>query len=310
MYPGGTSGEEDDLTPALVSAYEAAAGRTVAWVYFSHNWFHGRQFPLATATWVRDRGAVPYIRLMLRSGDIRDQADPPYAPEAIARGDLDADLRAWGDAARAYGGPLLVEWGTECNGEWFPWNGRWSGGGPQGPARFRAAFRHVVETIRARGAANITWVWHVNNDDVPADAWNRLENYYPGDDVVDWVGVSVYGAQTPQDADWPAFPASFDAVYGRLAAVAPAKPLIVCEFGVTAGSPLGTAPTWAGEALDALLAGRWPAVRGFSWWNETWQNDNDPAHDTDMRVQAVAGLSAAFQARLTGQAVVDRPIVQ
>ena len=27
------------------------------------------------------------------------------------------------------------------------------------------------------------------------------------------------------------------------------------------------------------------SVIGFSWWNEQWENDNKPAHDTDMRVQ-------------------------
>ena len=37
VYPGGRSGWEDDLTPADLDAYEAAAGREAAWVYFSHN---------------------------------------------------------------------------------------------------------------------------------------------------------------------------------------------------------------------------------------------------------------------------------
>ena len=37
VYPGGISGEEDDITSADVAAYETAVGRKVAWVYFSHN---------------------------------------------------------------------------------------------------------------------------------------------------------------------------------------------------------------------------------------------------------------------------------
>jgi len=39
VYPGGVTGEEDDLTPADVDAYEAEAGKPVAWVYFSQNWY-------------------------------------------------------------------------------------------------------------------------------------------------------------------------------------------------------------------------------------------------------------------------------
>ena len=67
VYPGGTTGEEDDITPADVGTYEAEVGKRVAWVYFSHNWYSSRQFPVATATWIRDRGAVPYIRLVVRA---------------------------------------------------------------------------------------------------------------------------------------------------------------------------------------------------------------------------------------------------
>lgn len=61
VYPGGVTGEEDDITPADVDAYEAQVGKSVAWVYFSNNWYRSRAFPTATATWIRDRGAAPYI---------------------------------------------------------------------------------------------------------------------------------------------------------------------------------------------------------------------------------------------------------
>ena len=129
VYPGGLTGEEDDITPADVDAYESLAGQPVAWVYFSHNWYHGRAFPLTTATWIRARGAVPFIRLMPRSTPDRGVADPAFRLQAILQGDFDADLRGWASAAAAFGTRLLVEFGTECNGEWFPWNGRWHGGG-------------------------------------------------------------------------------------------------------------------------------------------------------------------------------------
>ncbi len=58
-YPGGVTGEEDDITPADVDAYEAGVGQRVAWVYFSNNWYRSRDFPFATASWIRDRGAAP-----------------------------------------------------------------------------------------------------------------------------------------------------------------------------------------------------------------------------------------------------------
>ena len=80
VYPGGVTGEEDDLTPADVDAYEAEAGKPVAWVYFSQNWYRDRLFPAATATWIQDRGAVPYIRLMIRSIPFKVAQPSPFPP--------------------------------------------------------------------------------------------------------------------------------------------------------------------------------------------------------------------------------------
>ena len=76
VFPGGQTGEEDDLTLADLTAYETASGKTAAWTYFSHNWYHGRAFPIETAAWMRDHGSVPYIRLMLRSSAEQYRVEP------------------------------------------------------------------------------------------------------------------------------------------------------------------------------------------------------------------------------------------
>jgi hypothetical protein len=100
-----------------------------------------------------------------------------------------------------------------------------------------------------------------------------------------------------------------DAVVSRLAATAPDKPILVLEFGVTTDNPRGDAAVWADAALSDLVGGRWPEVSGFSWWNETWQNDDDPTHDTNMRVQDIPGAADLFRIRLASPVVVDRPIL-
>lgn len=328
VYPGGRTGYEDDITPADVESYERSVGRRAVWVYFSHNWFNGRGFPAETSKWIRERGSIPFIRLMLRSSAEQNEWGSPnketlYTLEAINRGDFDEDLRQWGRDAAAFGSPLLVEWGTEMNGFWFPWNGYWVEGEDKsrGPELFKDAFRRIVEMIREQGGArNVTWVFHANNSDDPEPEgdyeWNRMENYYPGDEYVDWLGISVYGAQVPTE-DVPCLPFSEGMAAGieqlvRLASPPYRhKPVFVLEFGATGNHP-GDDPQcrpdrWAQGALRALLANRWPQVRGFSWWNETWEND-EGVPDTDMRVQSVPGLSDVFRHFLAGGNVIDRPI--
>jgi hypothetical protein len=320
VYPGGVTGEEDDVTSEGLRSYEQLVGKSATWVYFSHNWFRGRSFPMQTASWVRDAGSVPYIRLMLRSDAIQGHAEPTFTLSRILKGEFDADLRAWARAAREFGSPLIVEYGTEVNGEWFPWNGIWNGAGtldgygdpssPDGPERFRDTYRRIIGICREEGAHNITWVFHVNNQDIPEESWNRLEGYYPGDDWIDWLGVSVYGAGTPMDSEWPQFRELMDQVYLRLAALSPSKPIILAEFGVTVGNPLGDQAAWAESALTDLTALRWSRVIGFSWWNEAWQNDDNPAHNTNMRLQDNPALAKVFR-RLVGAKdnVLGKPVL-
>jgi len=209
-YPGGITGEEDDITVRDVQNYEKVVGQNVAWVYFSNNWYASRRFPVETATWIRKHGAVPYIRLMLRSRNhAMGKPEKGFALQSIIDGKFDSDLKAWGRAAGAFASPLIVEYGTEANGEWFGWNGKFHGenkkdgfGDPfkaDGPERFVAAYRHIVDTVRGAGADNIAWVFHLDASQSPEAAWNRFENYYPGSDYVQWIGVSCYGPQKPTD---------------------------------------------------------------------------------------------------------------
>jgi hypothetical protein len=86
-----------------------------------------------------------------------------------------------------------------------------------------------------------------------------------------------------------------DPVYPRLKSLAAGKPVMVLEFAVTAGHPKVDQAQWAKAALTDLLSGRWPEIQGFSWWNEAWENDADPTHDTNMRVQDNPALSGVFK---------------
>ena len=211
----------------------------------------------------------------------------------------------WARDARQFHTPLLVEWGTESNGEWFSWNGKWNGGAkikgfgdpgkPDGPERFVAAYRHIIRTMRAEGADNITWVFHVNGKDSPREAWNRFENYYPGDEFIDWVGVSVYGSQTPLDRRAESFRTQIDRWYPCFRRLTASEPVAVLEFGSSVGSRAADPARWASAALDDLLGLRWPRVSGFSWWNGRWQNDADRRHDTTMRFQDIPALARVFR---------------
>jgi beta-mannanase len=177
------------------------------------------------------------------------------------------------------------------------------------------AYRHIVNVMRGAGASNITWVWHLNWSDSPGDQWNHFENYYPGNDVVDLIGVSAYGPLRPsQNWEPMRFRDEMDDTYNRIEALAPGKPVIISEVGATVRNPNMAAQGYADGALRDILSHRWANVVGFSWWNERWQNDGNTtwdSSDTDMRVQDSPELMQVFQNRFGQYAGViqETPVV-
>ena len=311
VLPQGTTEPDSDVSPASLDSYVGAVGRRVAYVYFSTDWFRSRAFPAHTATWVRNRNAIPFIRLMMRSQPQPLVTDPNFTLARIIAGEFDPDLSAWADAAKRFATPLIVEYGTEVNGDWNPWSAPYNGGLDVGPEQFKRAYRHIVALMRGRGALNITWALHYNAESYPQDARNVPAAYYPGDDVVDWVGISAYGSERSNDDRCPTFRSLVDDMLPQLRAATAVKPLFIFEFGITNNNPHCAAGPWVRAAFADLLGGRWPDVRGFAWWYERWNNDG--AAGSDMLVEDDPVVLAAFRDALTPagkSAIIDTPLLR
>lgn len=310
---------EQRVRAGPVRRFERLAGRRLAWVYFSNNWWRGRiRFPESAVRRIAALGRVPFVRLMARSSWRRGR-DRNFTMASIVRGEWDDDLQTWcGAAAEAsteLGTPLLAEFGTEVNGDWFPWNGRWNGGGrtagygdpdaPDGPERFRDAYRRLIAICRAEGATDITWFFHVDAGSEPRAAWNRdYRNYYPGDEYIDWLGLSAYGSLGPGERPRP-LPARLDRAYPRLHAVAPAKPIAILEYGHAERGSGRRKATWIRRAMRAVAAGRWPAIRGLAYWHERWRNRDGSL--SDLRIDSSRRALRAYRrgaarAAFTGRA--------
>ncbi len=308
VFPGSKNGMGGDITLDDVRIYQRAVGKSLAWVYFWNNWYENPRFPYQTASWIRANGSVPYIRLMLLSSPTIPRPDPVYSLQNIIDGEFDPLFRNWMQDARKFGSPVIAEYGVEVNGWWFPWNGLYNkegGSYDDSVARFREAYRHIIRISREEGAYNIRWVFHVDPWDEPVEDWNKFENYYPGDEWIDWVGASVYGRQLPSDPEAVSFRYQMDWVYGRMQRLTD-KPFIVCEFGTIDDSQQAA---WTKAALSDLLGGRWPKVIGFSWWNATFRNDPVTGGLSNMQVQENPKLQAIFRDYVgRNQTVISHPI--
>jgi len=52
---------------------------------------------------------------------------------------------------------------------------------------------------------------------------------------------------------------------------------------------------WARGALEEIFSGKWPAIIGFCWWNEGWQNDNHKRNDSDLIIWHDENLARVFR---------------
>lgn len=310
-------GPEDRVEQARLDSFEDAAGRDVAWAYFSNNWFHGNiRFPTGDVETIADAGRVPFIRLMARSG-FGAGADPNFSMQSIAEGDWDADLHDWCSDAAATGIPLLAEFGTEVNGFWFPWNGKWNGadhkgwGDPgeyDGPERFREAYRQIVEICEEEGADDITWFFHPDVGGWPPKPWNDAWDYYPGDDVIDWVGMSDYGPQKPGQP-WESFHSRMDAfIYELLDHIGDDKPLAVLEYGAAAAPNAGQQQRkadWISRAAELVGSGHWAEIHALSYWHERWQNGDGSV--SDLHIDSSKRVRHAYRDALGGSEFSSTP---
>ena len=258
---------EDSVTFARLKAYENLTGHKPQWVYFSNNWFGGIKFPGNEVRIIKDFGSVPFIRMMPRSDFSDTKSDPVYSIQKISSGKFDKELTVWARDAIKYDEPLMVEFGTEVNGNWFPWSGFNNG---KDPEKFKKAYIHIIELFRNEGVKNITWVFHVNYESTPDEKWNSMKAYYPGDDYIDWIGMSIYGVQKPGD-DWINISEIFDGAYKRLSEISDNKPLGVFEFGVIEHE---RKYDWIKTFFDLLKSGKYNRIKGISYWHSRWDNED------------------------------------
>lgn len=134
--------------------------------------------------------------------------------------------------------------------------------------KFKLAWRHVWQIFRDQGVPNVQWVWSPNYGSSPNVAWNNLHNYYPGDQYVDWIGLSGYNWM----AEGPGFQSFSDLYAGVLADLQCryARPIILAEIG---SAPYGgtqynppNKEGWIADALGRLQT--YPLVRAVSWFND------------------------------------------
>jgi hypothetical protein len=208
----------------------------------------------ASATWSADNGYT--LVLSWTHGWKLSEVNAGLADACLA--EVGARLAAWGK-------PVLLRTYWEFNGDWM----NWSGYGDS----FITAWKRTVSKIRAAGGTNVGFMWS------PASGYyDRAFASYPGDEWVDWVGISAYnrnksnawcGPVTPgpwceMDTVLSSDPVKYPTVYDVYSA---RKPFMVAETGSVEDtvSP-GRKGQWFRNASDRIPTRR-ANVRALSYFD-------------------------------------------
>ncbi|MET1064385.1 MAG: glycosyl hydrolase [Arthrobacter sp.] len=236
----------------------------------------------------------------------------------------------------ADGVPVIVRFAHEMNGAWYPWS--------QQPELYIKSFRTIADAIHTRAPGSAT-MWAPNYGggypfaggkyeakpgspeftllDTDADGALTVNDdpyapYYPGDDAVDWVGMSLYhwGSQYPwgdnelpeqgkfanqltgnyvgangNDSPLP----DFYQIYGETHNKPVAIPETAALFAPGAGGDgeLAIKQAWWSQLFDPATAPRFPQLKMINWF-EWDKNEAEVNGRVDWTVTNTPAVREAF----------------
>jgi mannan endo-1,4-beta-mannosidase len=191
----------------------------------------------------------------------------------IANGEYDEDILEWAVGLKELQEPVLMRFANEMNGDWTEWCS-WNYG--LDPDIFIMAWSRVYALFQKVDAGNVRFVWNPHDRDYPGYDWNSQFLYYPGDNKVDWVGLTAYnnGVTRPNEV-WREFDEAYSGLYREYMWRYSCKPFLITEYACNEIG--GDKARWIEEGMNSLSI-NYPNIRIAVWWNgvdDTWIYDID-----------------------------------
>ena len=216
--------------------------------------------------------------------------------EKVAAGELDHNIKKLGDFLKSLGQrPVFLRIGYEFDGH--PWN-------HYDKASWLAAYKRIKDQLDAQGVTNTAYVWQ--SVGWVSDPY-ELEEWYPGDDYVDWCAFSFFDRwREVQMIDF---------------ARKKGKPAFIAEASATISSPTSkfdgktketilSNPEQAQEAWEKwfvpffdMIESNQDVIKAIHYINCNWKVrpmwfENPTFQDVDARIQESPMISEKWRAKM------------
>lgn len=193
-------------------------------------------------------GAIPYFYRSMATDIQKTELAALPADDKFNR-----RMEAYAEAITTLGKPLFLTTLRGSNAGWHPWG--------RHPRAAKTLWRHIWSIFEDKGAnAYTTWVWEIYCP-FSGSAVDSPLDYYPGDDVVDWIGLAAFSRARIPPTDL-AFEDLVTPTYAMVRSQWPAKPVMMSAFGRTWGA---RQPQWIEDAYRRIRF--WNGMKAAVYWD-------------------------------------------
>lgn len=156
--------------------------------------------------------------------------------------------------------PVLFRFANEMNGDWCEYSGYHMSLDTE---LYREMYRHIYDIFQKHNADNIIWIWNPNGKSFPDFKWNSEAMYYPGNDYVDVLGLTLYNTGNfYKGEEWTEFYDLYAPLYEE-AMKNYDMPFMITEFSCARKG--GNKEEWTKKMLSET--DRFPNIKFAVWWN-------------------------------------------
>ncbi|BAL88720.1 hypothetical protein AMIS_35000 [Actinoplanes missouriensis 431] len=284
LWGGAAGGFTSNPRDAEHRSWEKLSGRTAT---IFHTYHKGDEaFPTKAEIAMTNDAANPRVLLL----NWKIAYGSSWAK--VAAGEQDKRIDAFAARAKAYGKKFFLVLHHEPENDVKAVNG--SG---MTAKDYAAMYRHTIERLRAKGASNVVNVLaFMGNEKWLAQSW--WKDLYPGDDVVDWIGLDSYVSAEKGYYHYGDFGDLLDRAptgggtgfYDWAATTHPGKPIMIAEWGAYHRIGRATDKSFVYNSVLSELVKR-PAIKAIVHFD----TKADDEGDRDISIDSTPAGLASFK---------------
>ena len=178
----------------------------------------------------------------------------------VLDGYYDEFLEEYAKDVAEFNHPVLFRFANEMNGDWCEYSGyRMS----LDTELYREMYKYVYSFFEKHNADNVIWVWNPNGKSFPDFKWNIEDMYYPENEYVDVLGLTLYNTGSFYEGEYWT---EFDVMYKPLYENSLEKydmPFMITEFSCARVG--GDKEDWTRKMFEDIK--NYKNIKIAVWWN-------------------------------------------